>query len=40
MYPSIKKKLKRKGRGIRGQFANISWIIEKSKGIPEKYLLH
>ena len=30
----------RKGKGIRDQFANICWIIEKSKGIPEKYLLH
>ena len=36
----LKKKLKRKGRGIRDQFANICWITEKSKGIPEKYLLH
>ena len=29
----------RKGRGTRGQIANIHWIIEKSKGVPEKYLL-
>ena len=26
----------RKGRGIRDQIANICWIIEKSKRIPEK----
>ena len=26
----------RKDRGTRGQIANILWIIEKSKGIPEK----
>ena len=26
----------RKGRGIRDQIANICWIIEKAKGIPEK----
>ena len=30
----------RKGRGTRDQIANIHWIIEKSKGIPEKQLLH
>ena len=29
----------RKGRGIRDQIANICWIMEKSKGIPEKHLL-
>ena len=28
----------RKGRGTREQIANISWIIEKSKRIPEKHL--
>ena len=28
----------RKGRGDREQTANISWITEKSKGIPEKHL--
>ena len=30
----------RKGRGTRDQIANIRWIIEKSKRIPEKHLLH
>ena len=29
----------RKGRGIRDQIASFHWIIEKSKKIPEKYLL-
>ena len=29
----------RKGRGTRDQIANIRWIIEKSKRIPEKHLL-
>ena len=29
----------RKGRGIRNQIANIRWITEKSKRIPEKHLL-
>ena len=29
----------RKGRGTRDQIANICWITENSKGIPEKYLL-
>ena len=29
----------RKGRGTRDQIANIHWIIEKSKRIPEKHLL-
>ena len=29
----------RKGRGTRDQIANIHLIIEKSKRIPEKYLL-
>ena len=29
----------RKGRGTRNQIANIHWIIEKSKKIPEKHLL-
>ena len=29
----------RKGRGTRNQIANIHWIIEKNKGIPEKHLL-
>ena len=28
-----------KGRGTRDQIANICWIIEKSKRIPEKHLL-
>ena len=28
----------RKGRGTRDQIANIRWIIEKSKGVPEKHL--
>ena len=30
----------RKGRGTSNQIANIRWIIEKSKRIPEKHLLH
>ena len=30
----------RKGRGTRDQIANIHWITEKSKKIPEKLLLH
>ena len=29
----------RKGRGTRDQIANICWIIEKSKRVPETYLL-
>ena len=29
----------RKGRGTRGQIANIRWIIEKSKWVSEKHLL-
>ena len=29
----------RKGRGIRGQIANIHWDHRKSKRVPEKYLL-
>ena len=29
----------RKGRGTRDQIANICWITEKSKIIPEKHLL-
>ena len=29
----------RKDRGARGQIANIRWIIEKNKRIPEKHLL-
>ena len=29
----------RKGRGTRDQIANICWIIEKSKRVPEKHLL-
>ena len=29
----------RKGRGTRNQIANIHWIIEKNKKIPEKHLL-
>ena len=28
----------RKGRGTRDQIANIHWIIEKARGVPEKYL--
>ena len=28
----------RKGRGTRDQIANICWIMEKNKGIPEKHL--
>ena len=28
----------RKGRGTRDQIANIRWIIEKSKRVPEKHL--
>ena len=28
----------RKGRGTRDQIANICWIIEKSKKVPEKHL--
>ena len=28
----------RKGRGTRDQIANIRWIMEKSKRIPEKHL--
>ena len=28
----------RKGRGTRDQIANIRWIMEKSKRVPEKYL--
>ena len=29
----------RKGRRTRDQIANIHWIIEKSKRVPEKHLL-
>ena len=29
----------RKARGTRDQMVNVHWIIEKSKGIPEKHLL-
>ena len=29
----------RQGRGTRDQIANICWIIEKSKRVPEKHLL-
>ena len=29
----------RKGRGTRDQIANIRWILEKSKRVPEKHLL-
>ena len=29
----------RKGRGARDQIANIHWIIEKSKRVPEKHLV-
>ena len=29
----------RKGRGTRDQIANIHWIMEKSKRVPEKHLL-
>ena len=29
----------RKGRGTRDQIANIRWILEKSKRVPEKYLV-
>ena len=29
----------RKGRGIRDQIANIRWIIEKTKRVPEKHLI-
>ena len=28
----------RKGKGTRDQIANIPWIVEKSKRVPEKYL--
>ena len=28
----------RKGRGTRDEIANICWIIEKSKRVPEKHL--
>ena len=28
----------RKGRGTRDQIANISWVIGKSKRVPEKHL--
>ena len=28
----------RKGRGTRGQIANICWIIKKARGVPEKHL--
>ena len=28
----------RKGRGTRDQIANIHWIIEKNKRVPEKHL--
>ena len=29
----------RKARGTRDQIASIPWIVEKSKGLPEKHLL-
>ena len=29
----------RKGRGTRDQIANICWIIEKAKRVPEKHLI-
>ena len=29
----------RKGRGTRGQIANIHWVTEKNKEIPKKHLL-
>ena len=29
----------RKGRGTRGQIANIHWIIENARRVPEKHLL-
>ena len=29
----------RKGRGMRDQIANIRWIVEKARRVPEKYLL-
>ena len=29
----------RKGRGMRDQIANICWIVEKARRVPEKYLL-
>ena len=29
----------RKGRGTRDQIANIHWIVEKARRVPEKYLL-
>ena len=29
----------RKGRGTRDQIANIHWIMEKSKRVPEKHLI-
>ena len=29
----------RKGKGTRGQIANIGWIIKKSETVPEKHLL-
>ena len=29
----------RKGRGTRDQIANIRWILEKTKRVPEKHLL-
>ena len=32
-------KTEKKSRGTRDQIANICWIIEKTKGIPEKHLL-
>ena len=28
----------RKGRGTRDQIANIPWIMEKARGVPEKHL--
>ena len=30
----------RKGRGTRDKIANIRWIIEKAKRVPEKHLLY
>ena len=35
--PNVQAEL-RKGRGTRDQIANIRWIIEKSKRVPEKHL--
>ena len=42
LVSGIKKKISgfRKGKGTRDQIANIRWVIEKSKRISEKHLLH